>query len=329
MSLRLLQAAADADRGTRIAMPGLEADNLLAFLALMGMLRAIETAAPELEPRVSWYDSPWTALLHLAHDASKAEIAELVARGCSTLAESFDVDDRSNVDFDRTSWRAYATRVAGSSVGAALAAAVTAEYPPKRNSTALRAAPLVMMFGQGHQNFLERLREVPNAGVPERAQKGRSAAAESAADKIAEALFAPWERKDRANSFRWDPEEDQRYALRFGDPSRAGAAPTVHGANRLAALGLLSFTCVPGSRSVRVAGTLQRNGKVSFVWPLWKQPLGRSAIEALLGHPAVLAGDLDAVRALGVTEILRASRINNGKFLNVTRAAPHRAQREP
>ena len=36
-----------------LALPGLEADNLLAFLALLGLLRALETVREEWRPRVS------------------------------------------------------------------------------------------------------------------------------------------------------------------------------------------------------------------------------------------------------------------------------------
>ena len=37
---------------------GLEPDNLLAFLALLGLLRALETARPKWRPRARW-DVMW------------------------------------------------------------------------------------------------------------------------------------------------------------------------------------------------------------------------------------------------------------------------------
>ena len=40
MSLRLPNGTAATGRGTHVAMPGLEADNLLAFLALLGAVRS-------------------------------------------------------------------------------------------------------------------------------------------------------------------------------------------------------------------------------------------------------------------------------------------------
>ena len=76
-----------------------------------------------------------------------------------------------------------------------------------------------MRFGQGHQNFLERLIDVPSGGHRLRKLKSPSSRADPA--KIAEALFQPWRRGDDADGFRWDPADDQRYALQYADPSLA------------------------------------------------------------------------------------------------------------
>ena len=314
-----------ATEATCLPLPGPEADNLLGFLAILGTLRVLETFRPDLQPRISWSEAPWTAALHLAEPLSEAEVAEMLSKGCSEIAERFDVDGRKNVNFDRASFRAYAQRLTGDALNQRLASALTAELP-EREGKALRAAPLVMMFGQGWQNFLERLVAVPRGDLPNRFAKQKNPPDFRSPAKIAEALFRPWQRTDDADAFRWDPEEDQRYALRFGDPSRAGAAPTVHGANRLAAIGFLSYVCSPGASSQRVAGTRFDRGRVSFVWPLWEQPLALVAIEALLAHPALRDGDLESLRPYGVFEILRCERISNGKFMNTTRARPYRGE---
>jgi hypothetical protein len=54
------------------------------------------------------------------------------------------------------------------------------------------------------------------------------------------ALFVPWSRSDETDGFRWDPAEDRRYALRFKNPS-GDSGRTVHGANRLACVGLAAL----------------------------------------------------------------------------------------
>ena len=62
-----------------IDLPGLEADNLLAFLALLGLLRSLESSRPEWRPRVSWKGPPWIARLHLTQAADEAEVAKAAA----------------------------------------------------------------------------------------------------------------------------------------------------------------------------------------------------------------------------------------------------------
>ncbi len=304
-----------------LQLPGLEVDNLLAFLAHLGLLRALETVRPDWEPRSSWTGPRWRARLHLTVAATEQEVASAAAEGVEQIASRFDVDERANVKFVGHEFRDYAKRVRGEVVGAALAASLAGERPEKKSGD-VGAAPLVMMFGQGWQNFLERLVAVPRGDLPTRMRKLKSPPNMRDPQKIAEALFAPWRREDDADAFRWDPEEDQRYALRFGDPSAEGAAPTVHGANRLAAIGLLSFPCLPGTRRMTTPGVARDASGVMFVWPVWTFPLSRHAIERLLAHPDVLGMRVEKLHTLGVAEVFRARRISNGKFMNVTRAMP-------
>src|SRR5690606_18996728 len=101
------------------------------------------------------------------------------------------VDGRANVKFTRAEYRAYAERVRTDPVGAALAAALVAELPARRDGS-LRPSPLVMMFGQGHQNFLDRLVAVPRGDLPNRFKKKKSPPDMADPAKIAEALFQPW-----------------------------------------------------------------------------------------------------------------------------------------
>jgi hypothetical protein len=300
---------------------GLEADNLLAFLALLGLLRALETVKPGWLPRVSWKGPPWIACLHLAETANESAVAKAAAYGVELLSAKFDVDGRTNVNFDRAGYRSYALNARDDPTSAALAAALAAEVPAKR-AGGLYAAPLVMMFGQGHQNFLERLVSVPRGDLPGRLRKRKPPPDMHDPGKLAEALFVRWARKDDADGFRWDPEEDQRYALRFSDPSSEGAALTVHGANRLAAVGFLSFSTAPGERRMTVVGAFRDDEGWGFAWPIWSEPLSRNAIEAFLAHPDLMHSAPRALRALGIQEVQCARRISNGKFMNVTRARP-------
>lgn len=314
----------EAPEGTVSTLRGIEVDNLLGFLTLLGLLRALAHVQPSWEPRASWIGPPWRARLHVANLVDEAEIADAASSGVLAIADKLDVDGRKNVDFaDRDELRAYAIAQRMDSVGAALVASLSTEWPTKKDGKPY-AGPLVMMFGQGHQNFLERLVAVPRGELPKRMSKLKNPPDLASAETIANALFKPWERRDNTDGFRWDPEDDQRYALRFGNPSKAGAAPTVHGANRLAAAGFLSYATSPTAHRVVARGTGRTRHAWYFVWPVWRPPMGLAAIEALLSHPGLVRGDLDLLRPFGVEEIYQARRIANGKFMNVTRAMPMR-----
>jgi hypothetical protein len=194
-----------------------------------------------------------------------------------------------------------------------------------KNSDAAPIAPtpLCLLFGQGHQHFLDRLAKIPSEAAPPTRGKGKAAVMLSPTECLAEALFAPWHREDPTFSFRWDPEEDVRYALMAGDPTdSAYKGGTQHGANRLAAVGLAALTLIPETRGGQirpsVLGGSSGTGGFSFAWPIWNEPATLSAIRALLGHPDLRkSGQLIY---LGVDHVLVANRISVGKFMNFTRA---------
>ena len=108
--------------------------------------------------------------------------------------------------------------------------------------------PLCLIFGQGHQHFLERLSVVPREASFSRGSC-RNEQFISPTACLTEALFVPWARPDAMPSFRWDPHEDVRYALRAADPTTTATTKetTQHGANRLAAVGLTALTVVSGA----------------------------------------------------------------------------------
>ncbi|MCW5832612.1 MAG: hypothetical protein KIS78_09405 [Labilithrix sp.] len=306
-----------------MALAGIEVDNLLSFLALVGVLRALEEAEPTWAPRASWIGPPWRAQLHLESHVDEDAVAAAARKGIDSLVARYDVGGRSDVNFEGDEFRTYleVQEREPTGVGLELATAISAELPRKK-SGGPRSAPLVMMFGQGHQHFLDRLISVPKGVLPAKLKKLKSPPKLDDPKWLAQALFQPWMRADTTDGFRWDPEDDQRYALRAGNPSDDGAAPTVHGANQLASVGLLSFTSFPHARRRQTRGAISSSGSVDFVWPIWSEPLERRAIEHLLGHGDVLAGRIHKVRDMGVKEIFRARRVANGKFMNVARARP-------
>jgi hypothetical protein len=326
---------------TRHRLEGLEPDNLLAFLALLGLLRSLEAADRErpvgdkLYPRASWnLDSPpLRPVLSVARPITRNDITEAAANGLSTLAKShnFGENNRKDLNYPRDEARAMlaatahaATALARDPVDLLAALMCDAAVKEDKNPDAAPIAPtpLCLLFGQGHQHFLDRLAKIPAEAAPPPRGKGKAAVTLSATECLAEALFAPWHREDPTFSFRWDPEEDVRYALMAGDPTDSTyKGGTQHGANRLAAVGLAALTLIPETRGGQirpsVPGGSSGPGGFSFAWPIWNEPATLSAIRTLLGHPDLRKSGLIY---LGVDHVLIANRISVGKFMNFTRA---------
>ena len=142
-----------------------------------------------------------------------------------------------------------------------------------------------------------------------------------------ETLFAQWSRPDPiTSSFRWDPTEDVRYALRATDPTdQKTKATTQYGANRLAAIGVSALTVVPRRMGMEtrlaVRGGPPRGRQRSFLtWPIWRHPASLASIKALLTHPRL--DDAGVRSALGIVEVRQTQRISSAKNLNFTRAVP-------
>ena len=322
-------------------LDGLESDNLLAFLALLGLLRALENEdknIPQSErwwPRVKWDVDmpPLRPRLFLAKPVTQDEVSEAIARGLDRLALAHQFGDhRVDLNYRHDECRDVLKSEALTSSSnrrdrADLLAAMMSDAAIKddKKTVAIDPTPLCLLFGQGHQHFLARLASVPREPAPPPRGKGKRAIGLSAAQCLGEAMFQPWHRADPTFSFRWDPEEDVRYALLPGDPTDpAYKSRTQHGANRLAAVGLAALTLVPEQRAGRVrpvviGGQWTRSG-FSMAWPIWGNAATLAAIRALLAHPRLR--DPKALRHLGVSQVLVARRISVGKFMNFTRALP-------
>ena len=310
-------------------LAGLEADNLLAFVALLGLLRTIEHARPRWRPRAAWTvdDPPVRPTLTVASHATESDIVAAVAEGLRELARLHQFGQLKDLKLTPKE-AAEHLRIAltkeryTSDLWAALTSDVAIR--DKNRTQEAEPTPLCLLFGQGHMHFMSRLASVPQESTPPSRGVGRQRIAIGETDCLREALFEPWKRLDATFSFRWDPHEDVRYALRATDPTDSKTKEkTQHGANRLAAIGLSVLTVVPRLSSVAVrlgiiGGMRERRGRFAFTWPIWRDPISLAAIRAMLGHAGL--GKRAAWDALGIVELRRARRISVGKFMNFTTA---------
>jgi hypothetical protein len=318
----------------RHRLEGLEPDNLLAFLALLGLLRSLEAARPAWRPRAAWDldDPPLRPVLVLPEPQEQTIICEVACEGAALLAENYsfpqniedDADRQSDLNYDQKTARKLLKRAVSvqNRHRAELWGALMSDAAEKDGK--IEATPLCLLFGQGHQHFLDRLADVPRTMAPPPRGRGKKAVTLTGAESLHEALFQPWTRQDPTPAFRWDPTEDVRYALRAVDPS-GDKSLTQHGANRLATLAVPVLTATPAQRGERVrlqvAGGSFARGEFRFCWPIWREPASLAAIRALLSHPD-LAERPSELAHLGVVEVRRARRIGVGKFVNFTRADP-------
>ena len=304
-------------------LAGLEPDNLLAFLSLLGALRCLETSRPEWKVRVSWtVDAPPVCpRLHVAEAVTDDDIATGALDGLTALVDAHRFPER-NLKLDPVVARDELIRAANAGgYPADLWAALVSDKAKKSTREEVESTPLCLLFGQGHQFFLERLASVPRASLP-KARQRRSAGESGDSQGLSKALFSRWHRQDRTESFRWDPVEDVRYAYRAGDPSKTtNKQHTQHGANRLAAIGLSVLTVFPvrRGREIRLSARGGRSGRqFTLTWPVWRHPMSLAAVRSLLDHPGL--GTPEVRKSLGVVEIRRTTRISVGKFMNYTRA---------
>lgn len=323
---------------TEHRLTGLEGDNLLGFLAFLGVLRSLGTRdlqqaeGKRLLPRGAWSLDcpPLRPVLTVKSAITPSDLSKVIGEGLAMLAADHDFAGAKDLSYTRLESRGILEALARDSTLRSrsrvdLFAALMSDGAIKDDeSAAVHATPLCLLFGQGHQHFLDRLAHVPAQSAPPPRGRGKLRRAISAPECISEALFEPWHRSDPTSSFRWDPEEDVRYALMAGDPTdKAYKTGTQHGANRLAAVGLAALTVAPvvgTSRTVLgvLGGKFERG--FSFAWPIWRGAASLQAIRALLSHPGLR--EPAGLAHLGVENVLVARRISVGKFMNFSRARP-------
>ncbi len=170
---------------------------------------------------------------------------------------------------------------------------------------------LCTMSGAGHQHFLGSIRELVECTTQ---------------NDLESALFRDWTYSDGRPSMRWDPTDDRRYALRWGDPSNTAKNPirTVRGANRLAIEALPLLPVFPTSGDAATVGFALRGRRVFWTWPIWSPQVPLDVVRSLLALKELQDDEPPRERLgrLGVVEIYRCERFTWEKYKNFSRAWP-------
>ena len=146
---------------------------------------------------------------------------------------------------------------------------------------------------------------------------------------IERTLFQPWDYRDEGYSLRWDPIEDQAYALRWKDPSRSNLADgpgTMLAANRLAVESLRCFPTFAVGRRVHTTAFHRDEGRgFRFVWPIWTSMVDVETLRSLVALRDLHESPLPrpALLAKGIEEVYCARRVQpNQYYSNFAPAQP-------
>jgi hypothetical protein len=303
----------EATMSNSLLLKGLDGSNPLAFLAALGTALTSHRFCPET--RLSWQSGAggWRPVL-TGFDGSDDEFAvALYETLAAAEASPFDIEKK--LPFSCDAFRVALLRNQSKSI------------PGERRSVDLLAGFGSDAHRNKDQDFADSSLRMVRSG--DSSGNGLLAYAlamrkQIVADDLRRALFSTWDYRDEDFSLRWDPVEDQRYALRWYDPSpqanKKHSLRTMRGANILALEALALFPVQPHSKGATTTGFSkhgERRERVEyFIWPIWESPVTVDVVRSLLCVPELhmLKPQRANVRQIGIVEIYRCERIAPSKY---------------
>jgi len=318
---------------TRHRLDGLEPDNLLAFLALLGLLRAIGLSHPDWMPRAYWEfeEPPLRPVVTLPGSTTKDMICSAAIDGLKIFRRALRPFRLQYSNTDKPQKRTAlvdSQRRQRSLANRCVKAVQASRQDNQRRSIWQLRCDLIACSGgmvTGKDTVFE--------STPLRLPSGQMSfvgamydlADASEKSDIDKCLFDRWEYAYKGNSLRLSPDEAQRYAYRASDPKDEGAY-TEKGASGLSGLGLLSFPISEGQKHWTMPAYRgeRRDGLLS--WPIWSADGGRGsslcAIEAMLQSLPVAGRD--STKSFGPAAMVATARryvLNpKGDYGNIGRA---------
>jgi hypothetical protein len=283
---------------SELVLTGLDAKNPLGFMAALGALNALaDRRGPDApEPKLGFrtggsyvpaiFNGPdREGLVDVLLDDLRSFRAEPAIEKMRYRKESGKGAEAHDLKPPKGLYGRYLKELVetGSARSLAYAAAFATDVALDNNGN---TKPTALHFTAGQQEFLAMITDLI-AGVGE--------------DDLIEALFGPWTYTRPLPVLQWDNASARDYALRASDPSKDKKLG-VPGADWLAFRGLPFFPVVPDESKTRIATTGCYGGWKTggFRWPVWRAPLTRPVIRALLSSEAIFEADPASLRARGV-----------------------------
>ncbi len=307
---------------TELVLSGLNGGNPLGFLAALGVFRLLSDAMPG-HIKMSWHQKSggWRPAI-VGHNGNAEQLVALVHETlAATTATPFDVDKKLPFPLD--------------AFQIALRQAQREATPADRRTADLLAGLGSDAFSDDDGKFAEtslrmvRSGDAAGQGLPAYALAIRKNTDDAS---LFRALFATWNYQDDDFSLRWDPAEDQRYALRWHDPSpqsnKKYSLRTMRGANVLALEALSLLPVQPTNTGAQTTGFVRlKLGKRRefFTWPIWEGFIALDTTRSILALPELCheIPDRETLRVRGIMEVYRCERIApNQYYKNFSTAQP-------
>lgn len=290
------------DPDTEILLNGPDGGNPLGFLAAVGTAAVLQDIFPAT--RLGWRQTAggWRPLLRGCGNEEGALADNLCAALQNASTAVFDIDKRmpfDAADFSRALRDAQRRSSMTDRRDADFLAGFGTELYPNEKT------------GQFQDSRFRMVRSGDNngQGLPFYAKEIRAATTSA---HIRRALFQTWDYRKERYSLRWDPIEDRRYALRWGNPSNS-KPETMLAANALAVEALRCFPVfITSGKQAQTTG-FQRIGPrgISFVWPIWTPPVDTHTMRSLL---ALSDLDRDHLARMGIEEVYCSRRVAQNQY---------------
>ncbi len=289
-----------------VVLDGLDGSNPLGFLAAVGIAAVAHTEFPCL--RVGWKQTGYgwrPAIWGIGEDRGEFSQTLFQILKCTPMTV-FEIDDRMPFDASKFSCELQHSQTTSSIAdrrNADLLVGIGTELYPDKKSGHFQDSKLRMV----------RSGDSKKHGLPYYAKSYQD---ELTLEHLQRALFCVWDYRDMSYSLRLDPTEDQRYALRWRDPSASNKKDkfgTMLAANCLAIEAMACFPTLMDGRQAQTTGFHQIGRETWFAWPIWTPMISIDVMCSLLASP-----DFGKDRAIlirrGIEEVYRSQRIRQNQY---------------
>ena len=318
---------------TEHTLYGMRANEPLAFLASLGVLRALDRSERIEKPQLSWSreGSNRRPTVHISADMSQGRVAEI-------LDEELD-DDIEDIRYTMSK-DGEEPKDKLANVGEEEFRGISQHVPPgTREEEAIASYGTDAFFddpegaeftAQEEGSSMTDLNLLDYSGPLRFLKTQRNLVEEVDKEKIYSTLYEPWDYSDDGSgsrTMRWSPVpgRSSRGAYTGVDPTNISGKPAEHGANRLAIEGSRLFTVVPDSSTgAATCGFVgdEDGGVEALQYPLWSCPVSIDTARTLITHPEVATEEPDIEEIPEVDRVMRSEIEVYDRYRNLGRAIP-------